>query len=105
MKSRGWIIGIRGVMLYEPYPRNTLFFTPEVRFSDFLDLSARVPQKEAGRWGQGFTAEKMAEALWVRPESVAQLEFLEWTDANHLRHTKFISLRDDKDPRKVVRET
>jgi hypothetical protein len=26
-------------------------------------------------------------------------------DANHLRHTKFVGLRDDKDPRKVVRES
>lgn len=42
------------------------------------------------------------------PEAVTQIEFLdeflEWTDANHLRHTEF-GLRDDKDPRKVVRET
>jgi len=27
------IVGIRGVMLHEPYPRNTLFFDPEARFS------------------------------------------------------------------------
>ena len=33
------------------------------------------------------------------------VEFLEWTGGDHLRHAKFISLRDDKDPRKVVRET
>ena len=33
------------------------------------------------------------------------IEFLEWTDADHRRPTKFIALRDDKDPRKVVRET
>jgi ATP-dependent DNA ligase len=43
--------------------------------------------------------------LWLRPEKVAQIEFLEWTGADHLRHTKFVRLRDDKDPRKVVRET
>jgi ATP-dependent DNA ligase len=42
--------------------------------------------------------------LWLKPEVVAQIEFLEWTGANHLRHTKFIALRDDKDPRKVVKE-
>jgi ATP-dependent DNA ligase len=41
--------------------------------------------------------------LWLRPEAVAQIAFLEWTD--HLRHTKFVALRDDKDPKKVVRET
>lgn len=31
--------------------------------------------------------------------------FLEWTGANHLRHTKFVGLREDKERRKVVRET
>ena len=34
----------------------------------------------------------------------AEIDFLECTDANHLRHTKFVRLRDDKDPRKVVRQ-
>ena len=56
-----------------------------------------LPEKEAGRWGQGFTAAKMKEAVWIKPEAVAQIEFLEWTDANHLRHTKFVGLRDDKE--------
>jgi DNA ligase D-like protein (predicted ligase) len=64
-----------------------------------------LPEKEAGRWGQGLTAEKMKLCVWVRPEAVAQIDFLEWTGANHLRHTKFVGLRDDKDPHKVVRET
>lgn len=43
--------------------------------------------------------------LPMRPEAVAQVEFLEWTDANHLRHTKFVGLRGDKDPNEIVRET
>jgi bifunctional non-homologous end joining protein LigD len=64
-----------------------------------------LPEEEAGRWGQGLTAEKMKEAVWIKPKAVAQIEFLEWTDANHLRHTKFVGLRDDKDPSKVIRET
>jgi bifunctional non-homologous end joining protein LigD len=64
-----------------------------------------LPEKDAGRWGQGLTAEKMKDCVWVKPSLVAEVEFLEWTDANHLRHTKFVGLRDDKDPRKVVRET
>ena len=66
---------------------------------------ANLPEKTAGRWGQGLTAEKMKECVWLKPDAMARIEFLEWTDANHLRHTKFIALRDDKDPRKVVRET
>jgi ATP-dependent DNA ligase len=64
-----------------------------------------LPEKDAGRWGQGLTAEKMKECVWVSPERVAEIEFLEWTGADHLRHTKFVSLRDDRDPSSVVRET
>jgi bifunctional non-homologous end joining protein LigD len=63
-----------------------------------------LPEKEAGRWGEGFTSEKMKKAVWIKPKGVALIEFLEWTGGDHLRHTKFISLRNDKDPRKVVRE-
>jgi bifunctional non-homologous end joining protein LigD len=66
---------------------------------------ANLPELTAGRWGQGLTAEKMKECVWLRPEVLAQIQFLEWTGADHLRHTKFVGLRDDKDPSKVVRET
>jgi DNA ligase D-like protein (predicted ligase) len=57
-----------------------------------------LPEKDAGRWGQGLTVEKMKECVWVKPRAVAEIEFLEWTGADHLRHTKFVGLRDDKDP-------
>jgi bifunctional non-homologous end joining protein LigD len=36
-----------------------------------------LPEKESGRWGEGLTAVKMAECPWVRPEAVAEIEFLE----------------------------
>jgi ATP-dependent DNA ligase len=55
--------------------------------------------------GAGLTAEKMKECVWLKPETVARIDFLEWTGADHLRHTKFVALRDDKDPRKVVKES
>ncbi|HEY7557466.1 MAG TPA: hypothetical protein VIH18_21920 [Candidatus Binatia bacterium] len=35
---------------------------------------------------------------------VAQIEFAEWTRDNHLRHSKFVGLRDDKDAQSVTRE-
>ena len=35
---------------------------------------------------------------------MAQIEFLEWTDGDHLRHSKFVGLREDKDARLVVKE-
>ena len=50
------------------------------------------------------TAAKMAQCVWVKPELVAAFEFLEWTNADHVRHIKYIALRSDKDPHKVIRE-
>jgi ATP-dependent DNA ligase len=38
-----------------------------------------LPEEEPGRWRQEFTAEKMKEAVWLRPQAVAQIEFLEWS--------------------------
>ena len=58
---------------------------------------ANLPEEKSGRWGEGLTAAKMKECVWVKPELVANCEFLEWTDTNHVRHIKFVSLRDDKD--------
>jgi ATP-dependent DNA ligase len=63
-----------------------------------------LPETRKARWGEALTAEKMKKCVWVQPKLVARIEFLEWTDANHLRHSKFAGLRDDKDPRKVVKE-
>jgi bifunctional non-homologous end joining protein LigD len=44
-------------------------------------------------------------ARWVRPESVAQIGFTEWTRDGKLRHPRFQGLRTDKDAGDVVRET
>jgi DNA ligase D-like protein (predicted ligase) len=63
-----------------------------------------LPELGDGRWGQGLTAEKMKTCVWLKPEAVVRIDFVEWTGADHLRHTKFIGMRDDKDPKKVVRE-
>lgn len=41
---------------------------------------------------------------WVRPEMVAAVGFSEWTTDGRLRHPRYQGLREDKDPRDVVRE-
>ncbi|NYF91432.1 ATP dependent DNA ligase [Tunturibacter empetritectus] len=38
-----------------------------------------LPEPNSGRCGQGLTAEKMKVCVWLKPEAVAQVEFLEWT--------------------------
>jgi DNA ligase D-like protein (predicted ligase) len=88
-------------------------FTPVSRVQLFkkfkgLEISncpfVNLPEEKSGRWGQGLTRAKMAECQWLKPVLVGQFEFLEWTGENHLRHSRFIALREDKDARKVVRE-
>ena len=63
-----------------------------------------LPEKKAGRWGAGLTAAKMEECRWLKPRLVGQFEFVEWTADAHLRHSRFIALRDDKKPTDVKRE-
>ena len=76
------------------------FHKLEIKSCPFTNL----PQRDKGRWGQGLTADKMAECRWLKPQLVAQIEYADWTDVNHLRHSKFIALRDDKPARDVRRE-
>src|SRR6266850_1264609 len=64
---------------------------------------ANLPETHRSRWGEGLTAEDMKKCVWLRPELVVQIEFLEWTESHHLRHSEFVGLRDDKDARGVVK--
>jgi DNA ligase D-like protein (predicted ligase) len=41
---------------------------------------------------------------WVKPKLIAQVDFTEWTAGGKLRHPRFLGLRDDKEPKEVVRE-
>jgi bifunctional non-homologous end joining protein LigD len=65
---------------------------------------ANLPESRSGRWGQGLTAAKMKDCRWLKPVLVGQFEFTEWTPDGHLRHSKFVALRDDKKARNVRRE-
>ena len=88
---------------FTPTTRNQLmkrFKDMEIPECPFVGL----PEKRAGRWGQGITAEKMKDCVWLRPEIVGHFEFVEWTPDHHLRHSKFIALREDKKARDVRRE-
>jgi DNA ligase D-like protein (predicted ligase) len=100
-----------GKLMYAARTRNG--FTPASRAELFKKLKplemkdcpfANLPEKKAGRWGAGLTAEKMKECRWLKPQLVGEFEFVEWTDVSHLRHSKFIALRDDKKAKDVVRE-
>jgi DNA ligase D-like protein (predicted ligase) len=63
-----------------------------------------LPETGRARWGEILDGQKMKKCVWVRHELVAAVEFLEWTQGDRLRHSKFLAQRDDKDPRKVTKE-
>ena len=65
---------------------------------------ANLPELPTARRGEAITAEVMKRIVWLKPKLVAQIEYTEWTKGNHLRHSKFIALRDDKDASEVVKE-
>src|SRR5437868_4830447 len=98
-------------LMYAARTRNG--FTPASRAELFKKIKpleivdcpfTNLPEKKAGRWGAGLTAAKMAECRWLKPLLVGQFEFVEWTADNHLRHSLFVSLRDDKKATDVRRE-
>ncbi len=77
-----------GKLVFAAKTRNG--FTPASRdqiFRRFKGLQSdrcpfvNLPEKRLGRWGQGITAEKMSECVWLRPSLVVQFEFVEWTPA------------------------
>lgn len=99
-----------GKLMYAARTRNG--FTPASRAELFKKIKpleiadcpfVNLPEKKAGRWGAGLTASKMAECRWLKPVLVAQFEFVEWTEDAHLRHSRFMALRDDKKPGDVRR--
>jgi bifunctional non-homologous end joining protein LigD len=88
-------------------------FTPSSRQELFKRLKAleiqecpfgNLPEATSGRWGARLTAAKMKKCRWLEPVLVGQFEFAKWTRDHHLRHLRFITLRDDKEPKTVLRE-
>ena len=90
-------------MRFTPSSREQLFkkLKPlEIRECPFANL----PEARSGRWGAGLTTAKMQDCRWLKPVLVGQFEFTEWTPDDHLRHSRFVALRDDKKPKEVTRE-
>jgi bifunctional non-homologous end joining protein LigD len=86
-------------------------FVPQVRrevYRKFKGLEidtcpfVNLPEKKRTMWA--LTREEMKNCRWLKPELVAQIEFAEWTPDGHLRHSRFVGLREDKEPPQIVRE-
>jgi len=57
----------------------------------------RAGAASAGRW-------RCPRFIWARPELVAEITYIGWTDEPLLRHTVFVGLREDKPAAEVRRE-
>ncbi len=86
-------------------PERAAGFTPAVheqlhqRFRGLETLGcpfANLPEARAGRWGEGLTAAKMKDCRWLQPVLAGRFDFVEWTPDKHLRHSRFIELRNEK---------
>ena len=80
-----------------------------VRVSSIFNVSAKQLIAAAKKSGlKGIIAKRVSRSderlKWLKPRLVAEIEFTEWTERNHLRHSKFIGLRDDKQPMEVTKE-
>jgi bifunctional non-homologous end joining protein LigD len=64
-----------------------------------------LPESRNARRGKALTKDVMKECRWLKPQLVAQVAFTDWTEANHLRHAKFLGLREDKYPLDVKKES
>jgi bifunctional non-homologous end joining protein LigD len=63
---------------------------------------ANLPERRPGT--AGLSKAEMRRCTWLEPKLVCQVRFAEWTRDNHLRQPAFLGLRDDKEPKEVVRE-
>jgi bifunctional non-homologous end joining protein LigD len=54
---------------------------------------------------QSLPTEAKKDAIWVKPTTVVEVRFANWTGDNLVRQAAFLGLREDKDPKEVVRET
>jgi bifunctional non-homologous end joining protein LigD len=63
-------------------------------------MPLEVPPPRSARFGSPLV---LSRAHWVRPELVAEVKFLAWTEDNLLRQVVYEGLREDKPARDVRR--
>ena len=104
------------------YRNNRLIFAGKIRngfgvpgtkervFARFRGLGSaecpfdNLPEPANARRRMALTAEAMKLCCWLKPKLVAQVGIREWTEDGHMRHSTFLGLREDKNPRQIVRE-
>jgi len=70
------------------------------------DLFRRLRQMTVDRspFARALTTDEGRDAVYVRPDLVAEAEFRAWTAHGHRRHASFCGLREDKPAFEIIRE-
>ncbi len=72
---------------------------------EFLTKELRKRERSESPFDVGApTGPKARFAVWCDPELVCEVSWTEWTNQGTLRQPAFKGIRDDKDPREVVKE-
>lgn len=61
-------------------------------------------QQARSPFSKELAAEEKKDALWVKPELVAEVQFATWTGDHRVRQASFQGLREDKEPKEIRRE-
>lgn len=95
-----------GALLLGYYEDGALRYAGKVGtgFDDAFLTSFRKTLDERRRDTPPFAEPVDEDALWVRPDLVAEIGFTEWTPGGKLRHPRFLGLRRDKPAEDVTRE-
>jgi DNA ligase D-like protein (predicted ligase) len=64
------------------------------------EMRLEVAPPRSNRFGSPLV---LSRVHWVRPELVVEVKYLTWTEDNLLRQVVYQGLREDKDPRVVIR--
>ncbi len=61
-------------------------------------------RQEKAPFAGTLTTEEKKDALWVKPEAVAEVQFASWTGDHRVRQASFQGLREDKPAKEIRRE-
>ena len=100
-----------GALVLGIYDRGKLLYAGRVgtgfTFKQRTDLRKKLDPLVTGKMPFAVKPKDpgLRNAQWTTPLLVAEVEFTEWTDDGAVRHPSFQGLREDKNPKEIVRET
>jgi bifunctional non-homologous end joining protein LigD len=109
-RTKGAKSGVRSLLLGVYDAVGVLHYTgnvaPSVKASRNDAISKRIEPLKQKRAAFAIAPEpdQDRDYVWLKPELVCEVSFLEWTPSGEIRHAVFYAMREDKPARAVVKE-